>query len=38
MKAVVREHKDPTMVGLEIVNLLAEEHKPEIFAEELDHV
>jgi hypothetical protein len=38
LEALVRQHKDSAVVRLEVVDLLAEEQRPEVFADEFDVV
>jgi hypothetical protein len=38
LEGVVRKHVDAAVVGFEIVDLLAEEESPEVFAEEFYYV
>lgn len=38
LEALVRQHEDAAVVGLQVVDLLAEKQRPEVFADELDAV
>jgi hypothetical protein len=38
MEAVIGQDEDAAVVGLEVVDLLAEEDEPEVFAEEFDDI
>lgn len=38
MEAIVGQHKRPTVVGFEIVDLFAKDSCPEVFADKLDTV
>lgn len=38
LEALVRQHEDSAVVRLEVVDLLAEEQGPEVFADEFDVV
>lgn len=38
LEAIISQHVDAAMVRLEVVDLLAEDEEPEVFADELDAV
>jgi len=38
LEALVRQHEDAPVVRLEVVDLLAEQQRPQVFADELDVV